>query len=224
MLFENHEIDVSQLPKVEAGEFTKLDSNYLVVRYIGSFIFFMIVGFGIIGSYLLTDISDTPKVFWGLVAFWIFWATTSFVLTTMGYKIRGYRLRDKDIVHRKGVIFKSVTTVPFNRVQHCEVNQGVIQRMFDLYTLQIFTAGGSNSDLSIPGLKDDTAQRIKEFIIKKADLAVETEQEEGTYTAVEIAKPTGVTPEVTASEVAIKEVEVAADEEKPSINPPKDDS
>ena len=39
--------------------------------------------------------------------------------------------------------------------------------MFDLHTLQVFTAGGSNSDLSIPGLKADTAARIKEFIIKK---------------------------------------------------------
>lgn len=173
LLFENHEIDVAALPKVESGEFTKLDNNYLVVRYIGSFIFFLIVGFGIIGTYLLTDISDNPKLFWGLVGFWILWALTSFILTTMGYKIRGYRLRDKDLIHRKGVIFKTVTTIPFNRVQHCEVSQGVIQRMFDLHTLQIFTAGGSNSDLAIPGLKDDTAQRIKEFIINKTDIESE---------------------------------------------------
>ncbi len=178
MLFENHEIDIDSLPKVESGEFTKLDSNYLVVRYIGSFIFFLIVGFVIIGAYLLTDISDTPKLFWGLVGFWILWALTSFILTTMGYKIRGYRLRDKDLIHRKGVIFKTVTTIPFNRVQHCEVSQGLIQRMFDLHTLQIFTAGGSNSDLAIPGLKDDTAQRIKEFIINKTDLAIENEVNE----------------------------------------------
>jgi len=176
MLFENHEIDIAALPKVESGEFIKLDSNYLVVRYIGSFIFFLIVGFGIIGSYLMTDISDKPKLFWGVVGFWILWALISFILTTLGYKIRGYRLRDKDLIHRKGVIFKTVTTIPFNRVQHCEVSQGLIQRMFDLHTLQIFTAGGSNSDLAIPGLKDDTAQRIKEFIINKTDLEQEDKE------------------------------------------------
>ena len=67
MLFDNHEIDIAALPKVESGAFLKLDSNYLIVKYIGSFIFFLIVGFGIIGAYLLTDISDTPKAFWGLV-------------------------------------------------------------------------------------------------------------------------------------------------------------
>lgn len=175
MLFENHEIDIDALPKVETGTFQQLDENYLVVRYIGSFIFFMIIGFGLVMAYLLTDLSDNPNLFWGLVAGWIVWAIASFVLTKMSYKIRGYQLRDKDLVHRQGVIFKTTTTIPFNRVQHCEVSQGVIQRMFDLHTLQIFTAGGSNSDLAIPGLKADTAQRIKDFIINKTVASTETE-------------------------------------------------
>lgn len=177
MIFENHEINIDALPKVENGTFQKLDNNYLVVSYIGRFIFFLMVGFGLIGGYLLTDISDVPEAFWAMVGLWIIWALTSFILTTLGYKIRGYILREKDIVHRKGVVFKTITTIPFNRVQHCEVSQGLIQRMFDLHTLQIFTAGGSNSDLSIPGLKADTAQRIKEFIINKTDKAVEGEEE-----------------------------------------------
>lgn len=175
MLFENHEINIDTLPKVETGNFQQLDENYLVVRYIGSFIFFMIIGFGLVMAYLLTDLSDNLKLFWGLVVAWMLWAIASFILTRMGYKIRGYMLREKDLVHRQGVIFKNTTTIPFNRVQHCEVSQGVIQRMFDLHTLQIFTAGGSNSDLSIPGLKADTAQRIKDFIINKTVTAAEQE-------------------------------------------------
>ena len=175
MLFENHEIDIDALPKVETGNFQQLDENYLVVRYIGSFIFFMIIGFGLIMAYLLTELSDNLALFWSLVVGWILWAITSLLLTRMGYKIRGYMLRDKDLAHRQGVIFKNTTTIPFNRVQHCEVSQGVIQRMFDLHTLQIFTAGGSNSDLSIPGLKADTAQRIKDFIINKTVATTENE-------------------------------------------------
>jgi len=175
MIFENHEINIDALPKVEMGTFQQLDENYLVVKYIGSFIFFLILGFGLIMSYFLTDVTEVKGLFWGLVGLWIIWAIASFVLTNLGYKIRGYILRDKDLVHRKGVIFKTLTTIPFNRVQHCEVSQGIIQRMFDLHTLQIFTAGGSNSDLSIPGLKADTAQRIKEFIINKT--VVETTED-----------------------------------------------
>jgi len=192
--------------------FQKLDENYLVVRYIGSFIFFLIMGFGLIMSYFLTDVTEVPGLFWGLVGLWIVWAITSFVLTNLGYKVRGYILRDKDLVHRKGVIFKTLTTIPFNRVQHCEVSQGIIQRMFDLHTLQIFTAGGSNSDLSIPGLKADTAQRIKEFIINKTVLesevlAVDTavqESEIPTEHQEVLPEETLLTSEVPTSEVVNK--------------------
>jgi uncharacterized membrane protein YdbT with pleckstrin-like domain len=90
-------------------------------------------------------------------------------LTKLGYNIRGYILRERDLLHRRGVIFKTITSIPFNRVQHCEVSQGPIQRFFGLNTLQVFTAGGSNSDLSIPGLKGEQAQKIKEFILKKTN-------------------------------------------------------
>ena len=213
MIFENHEINIDALPKIETGTFQKLDENYLVVRYIGSFIFFLIMGFGLIMSYFLTDVTEVPGLFWGLVGLWIIWAITSFVLTNLGYKVRGYILRDKDLVHRKGVIFKTLTTIPFNRVQHCEVSQGIIQRMFDLHTLQIFTAGGSNSDLSIPGLKADTAQRIKEFIINKTVLESEVLASDNAVQEPEIPmehqeevlpKETFLTSEVPTSEVTNK--------------------
>ena len=89
------------------------------------------------------------------------------------------------MIHRKGVLFKSTTTIPFNRVQHCEISQGPIQRMFNLHTLEIFTAGGGKSDLAIPGLEGDTAQQIKEFIVKKTAIAEEeTIQEEQDQTEV----------------------------------------
>jgi len=51
--------------------------------------------------------------------------------------------------------------------------------MFNLHTLEIFTAGGGKSDLAIPGLEGDTAQQIKEFLVKKTAIAEEeTVQEE----------------------------------------------
>ena len=93
------------------------------------------------------------------------------------------------------------------------MSQGIIQRMFDLHTLQIFTAGGSNSDLSIPGLKADTAQRIKEFIINKTVLESEVLTSDNTVQESEIPtehqedvlpKETLLTSEVPTSEVINK--------------------
>lgn len=96
---------------------------------------------------------------WGLVALLSLW------LTHRGYHLQGYALRARDIVFRKGVIFQNIVTIPFNRVQHCEISQGPIERFFGLKTLEIYTAGGRSSDLSIPGLLPDQAQQFKEFII-----------------------------------------------------------
>lgn len=178
MIFENSEIELDDLPKVEEGTFQQLDENYLTVKYIGLIVFFLILSIGLLFGFIFTDFSEEPYPFYIAVIIWLCWAIASFVLTKMGYNIRGFMLRDKDIIHREGVIFRNRTSIPFNRVQHCEISQGPIQRIFELHTLQIFTAGGSNSDLAIPGLKGDKAQQIKEFILKKTVEQEETEQGE----------------------------------------------
>jgi membrane protein YdbS with pleckstrin-like domain len=86
----------------------------------------------------------------------------------IGYRKRSYALRELDLTYRKGWLFYSITTIPFNRIQHTDVSQGPIERQFALCTLSIYTAGGSTSDLSIPGLEQDEAQQLRDFIAKKA--------------------------------------------------------
>ncbi len=173
MVFENLEINTRELPAVETANYQQLSRSYLGVRYISNAIFFIILLMGVFVLYRETDISAYPALWYGLLTFWMFWFLVSLFLVKKGYDIRGYVLREHDIIHRKGVLVKSLTTVPFNRVQHCEISQGPIQRLFNLHTLEIFTAGGGKSDLSIPGLEGETAQQIKEFIVKKTEKATE---------------------------------------------------
>src|SRR5690606_7570665 len=94
----------------------------------------------------------------------------SFFGINIGYRRRSYALREKDLTYKKGWLFSATTTVPFNRIQHTEVSQGPLERRFELCTLNIYTAGGSTSDLSIPGLNEDEAQQLRDFISKKAAL------------------------------------------------------
>jgi membrane protein YdbS with pleckstrin-like domain len=61
-----------------------------------------------------------------------------------------------------------VTSVPFNRIQHSEINQGPLDRAYNLASLNIYTAGGSSSDLTIPGLPYDQAVKLREFVAKKS--------------------------------------------------------
>ena len=78
-------------------------------------------------------------------------------------------VREKDISYKSGLLFKKTTTIPFNRIQHLEIDQGPISRFFDLAVLSVFTAGNSSDDLKIRGLKQEDAAKIKEFISSQID-------------------------------------------------------
>ena len=84
---------------------------------------------------------------------------------------RGYAVRDKDIVYRAGVFWRSVKVVPFNRVQHATTGSGPLERRFGLATLTIFTAGGSGGDLRIAGLGEDLAERLRVYVVSRLGAA-----------------------------------------------------
>ena len=57
--------------------------------------------------------------------------------------------------------------IPYNRVQHVALHEGFISRIFGLAKVEIFTAGGNNSDLEIPGIAKEEAENIKQLLMGK---------------------------------------------------------
>lgn len=106
---------------------------------------------------------------YGAITFFILFTIWGFISTLKGFHNKAYALREKDIVYRSGWLWKQTTTAPFNRVQHVSIDQGPIERQFDLAKLKIYTAGGKTSDMSIPGLAPETANQLKEYIVKKTE-------------------------------------------------------
>lgn len=76
-----------------------------------------------------------------------------------------YLLRQHDISVRVGVWWHSTTTAALNRVQHTEVVQGPLERLYGLSKLLVYTAGGAQSDIKIPGLTTATAHQLKNYVI-----------------------------------------------------------
>lgn len=167
MLFNNPEINVEELPAVEQVDYQQLAPAYPRVAYMGNGIFFILLLIGIFVAVNFSDLASYPLLQYGVFAIWFVWFLLAMWLVRRSYQIQGFALREKDIIHRKGVIFRRTTVIPFNRVQHCEVRQGPIERAFNLHTIEIYTAGGQSSDLRIPGLEGELAQQIKEFIIQR---------------------------------------------------------
>lgn len=166
MLYQNLEIDPSSLPDVEEATYQKHPIRYKGLRMLRAGILFMFLLAPTIGPLVTGEF----KVFFILLSVWC--ALFLFVLLTehLSFKVRGYVLREKDITYQKGFFRYVMVTVPFNRIQHSEIVQGPIGKMFNLSSLKIYTAGGSSSDLKIGGLEPAEAQRLKDYITQAAEL------------------------------------------------------
>ena len=88
-------------------------------------------------------------------------------ITTLGFPKKGYLIREKDVSLQRGLITYKVTSVPLNRIQHVEISQGVLAKMLQLSSVKIYTAGGTSSDLTIPGLTEPEARKMKAFLSGK---------------------------------------------------------
>lgn len=158
-VFTNRAVELNEIPRIETENFQKLNSEYRSLIIVARFIF---IAFLLAAGAILYRVTDLE--IWHIYTPLSLFAILSLFLAWLGYNKKGYLLREKDISYRTGLIFHHITTVPLVRIQHSEVSQGPLQRLFDLATVKIYTAGGSTSDIAIPGLHPEDAQKIKEYI------------------------------------------------------------
>ncbi|ANO52747.1 PH domain-containing protein [Woeseia oceani] len=170
-MFQNPGIPLEELPGTDAVEWQALHPRYALVIHVASAAILVTIA---IAMAVLSLALHVPWVPVGILYLALFIAAV-FSMTWPGIAVKrcGYVLRDKDILFRKGVIWHSVTAIPFNRVQHVETSSTPLERRFGLATLQLFTAGGSGGDLKIGGLCKDVAEKLRAFILKKAGSAIE---------------------------------------------------
>jgi membrane protein YdbS with pleckstrin-like domain len=167
--FENNQLLTDQIPRIDQVVYEPIEKNYLWMSLVQNAIFLMVL-FGVGMIFLVTVFLDS--FFLNLIKFmgaWLIFAIVLITLSWMGFYRKGFALRERDVTYKTGLIFKSITTIPFNRVQHCELKKGPMEEMFSISRLRIYTAGGMASDLSIPGLDPVKAESMKQFILKKTE-------------------------------------------------------
>lgn len=169
--FQNLSVNLAELPEVKSAEFHGIEKKYLRVSQISSSIFFLALAIGACCIILFSDEIDKGIFEFGvsLGPIVVFWLVRLFYLGK-AFPRKRYSLREKDIIYSRGLLWQTRTSIPFNRIQHAEVKQGPIERIFKLHSLKVYTAGGDSSDLVIPGLSEENASRIKEYIMGKTAL------------------------------------------------------
>lgn len=167
--FTNETIDTDSLPKYEEVQLNPLNSKYWNVMLINIFIFLFIVAAGLVTLLILN--ANARAYLYVLIGIYIVFAVLLFILYRASFKKRGFAVREKDILYTSGIIALSTTIVPFSRIQHIALDEGLFSRIYGLGELRIFTAGGSSGSLHIPGIEIDNAKSIKELLMKQINEA-----------------------------------------------------
>jgi membrane protein YdbS with pleckstrin-like domain len=76
-----------------------------------------------------------------------------------------------EIIH--GIFFTNRTLIPINRIQHLKIEQGILQKRFDLATVDLYTAGGIHQ---IKGLRyavaDEIARNLNRTVLEENERKV----------------------------------------------------
>jgi len=163
--FTNETIDTTQLPRFEEVLFTPLHPNYWKLTLIHLFVLFLILatalGFGLIFN------AELIPYKWNLVIAAAVLMLLVLMFSRIAFRKKGFAFRNHDVLFRSGIIATNTIVIPYNRVQHVALHEGFISRILGLAKIEIFTAGGSSSDIEIPGIEKIQAENIKQLLMGK---------------------------------------------------------
>ncbi len=165
-VFQNLSIQPEQLPAIATVEWRPLSGAYLQALVLRMWLFRLSVLAVFAVAALLSPAIPLTLILW-VSAGWLILALATMAYLKYRHRAMGYAVREHDLLYRSGLLYRRTVAIPFNRMQHSEVLQGVIDRQFGLARLAVFTAGGSSSDLVIPGLEAEQAYRMREFLGEK---------------------------------------------------------
>lgn len=87
-------------------------------------------------------------------------------LTPRRVRAIGYLEGPEELVVASGVMFRSVETVPYGRVQSVTIDEGPVDRRFELAQLTVTTAS-DGADVTLPGLPRDEAERLRVMLTER---------------------------------------------------------
>ena len=94
-----------------------------------------------------------------LVAIWI----------PAAFKALEYMIDDDGVKMRGGVVWKKYVTVPYSKITNVDITRGPLQRLYNMGTIHVQTAGaggkqGEKAELKLTGIRD--LEKVRKVIIE----------------------------------------------------------
>jgi membrane protein YdbS with pleckstrin-like domain len=142
----------------------RVSPKYVVVEVVGSLIGMVVFVGGLLVAYAL----------WGM--WWALWgAIVIGVISLVGIALEprrvrsiGYRLREDDLVFKRGIMFQRQVAVPYGRMQLVDITRGPVARALGLADLKFVTAAAATA-VTVPGLPMEEADRLRDELVALAE-------------------------------------------------------
>jgi membrane protein YdbS with pleckstrin-like domain len=167
MSFSNLQVTSGEMPEIEKVDLIPIHPDYLRslklmwVILLGTLLIILaipVIFINELHSSLIISIA---------VLCYLIVSILTVTIGTGSFRRKSYAVREHDIIYKTGWIVQKLQVVPFNRIQHATVRVGPIDRRFGLASLTVFTAASMIDDVSIKGLPEEEAERIRQFIMEK---------------------------------------------------------
>lgn len=146
------------------GDWRRVSPRYVWVDLVGSIIS------GLVATAAFTVPFWVTQMLWLLVipAAVLVIAIIVAAFTPRRVRAIGYRLRDDDLLVRRGIMFQRFAAVPYGRMQLVDVNRGPLDRALGLAEVKLVTAA-SASNVSVPGLPMADAEELRDRLVELAE-------------------------------------------------------
>ncbi len=180
--FENPQVQVAHLPDFRRVELQAVAPSYLPWSLIHQCVFWLVaaavMAAAVWFSLLPFGLGDRSWAWWAPVLPLMI-AALGAVYARLDFRIRAWALREHDLVYRYGVLWRKIVILPFARIQHVEATHGPLERKFGLMQLKCYTAGGASADLTVAGLDQEDAHRVREYLLEQIAAAADSGADTG---------------------------------------------
>ena len=148
-------------------------SRYLTVRYIHTLSALALPILAGVALYCAGAFFGGPEVLRivGLAVIAVFglWGLWWLLTTPRRTRALGYALESNHLMARRGIVFRSMSSMPYGRIQYVDVDSGPLERMCGVARLTVRTAGTTTGTMVLFGIPLNVAEELRADLVRRAD-------------------------------------------------------
>lgn len=148
-------------------------SRYLTVRFVHTISALALPILAGVALYCAGAFFGGPEVLRiiGLAVIAVFglWGLWWILTTPRRTRALGYALESNHLMARRGIVFRSMSSMPYGRIQYVDVDSGPLERMCGVARLTVRTAGTTTGTMVLFGIPLNAAEELRADLVRRAD-------------------------------------------------------